>query len=109
MTAAEKFDMVKRACAEQKICQLNFRNEKSPRFIHPLGICLTAKRALVIVCCLENTGESRSRNEPVVSNLPIEDCHMISITDRKFQVVPEFFKQTKTCDDWLFHVRSAVT
>lgn len=104
MTAAEKFNTVKRACIELKICQLIFGNEKSPRFIRPLGICLTFNRGLVIVCRLENTTEINGGNEAPVSNLPIEDCHMIKITDRKFKVVPEFFKKTHGCDDWLFHV-----
>jgi hypothetical protein len=104
MTATEKFNVVKRACHEQKICQVKFKDERIARFIHPLGICLTFNRGLVIVCCVEDTLDPARKNDATVSNLPIEDCHQIQITDKSFNVTSDFVTQTKICDDWLFHI-----
>jgi hypothetical protein len=104
MTATEKFNLVKRACNEQKICQVKLKEETTPRFIHPLGICLTYNRGLVIVCCVEDTINAAIKKDATVSNLPIEDCHQIQITDKNFKVTADFVTQTKICDDWLFHI-----
>ena len=105
MTATEKFNLVKRACNEQKICQVKFKDERTPRFIHPLGICVTFNRGLVIVCCVEDASVDESvKSETLVSNLPIEDCHQIQITEKKFEVTADFVSQSKVCNDWLFHI-----
>jgi hypothetical protein len=58
---------------------------------------------MVIVCCQEDSAKKQKPGSPEVSNLPIEDCDQIHITDRTFQVLSEFLK-SKNCDDWLFHV-----
>jgi hypothetical protein len=107
MNASEKFNAVKKACEEKRVCQLNFKDERRPRYIHPLGICLTYKRGLVIVCRVEETDQLNKNNDPLISNLPIEDCHHIRLTDRRFHVLPDFFKQAEVCDDWLFYVKPA--
>ena len=104
MTAMEKFNLVKRACDEQRICQVNFRNERVPRFIHPLGICLTFSRGLVIVCCVEDATSASRQTEPMISNLPIEDCHQMQMTDKRFKVTSDFVTESKVCNDWLFHI-----
>ena len=104
MTVGEKFSIVKRACDEQKVCQLHFRDERTPRYIRPFGVCLTFNRGLVIVCCEADTLNPPGKDESKVSNLPMEDCDHIRITDTEFDVWPDFKKQMKICDDWLFHV-----
>ena len=103
MTASEKYNTVKRACTEQKVCQVKLRDEQAPRYIHPLGICLTFARGMVIVCLQEDFGTIEETPGPDLSNLPIEDCDQINITERKFNVMREFM-QNKICDDWLFHI-----
>lgn len=105
MTATEKFNLVKRACKEQKICKVKFKDEPTPWFIHPLGICLTFNRGLVIVCCVEHTSAESNQKEGV-RNLPIEDCDQIQMTDKGFQVTSDFVRQTRICDDWLFHINN---
>lgn len=106
MTASEKYNTVKRACSEQKVCQVKFRDEQSPRYIHPLGICLTFTRGIVIVCFQEESGRLQEPTAANVSNLPMEDCDHIRITERKFEVMREFI-QNRICDDWLFHIKIA--
>lgn len=109
MTASEKYNTVKRACTEQKVCQVKFRDEQAPRYIHPFGICLTFSRGIVIVCLQEEQEESGRRQDatgPDVTNLPMEDCDHIHITERKFEVIREFI-QNSICDDWLFHIKIA--
>lgn len=34
MTVSEKFNLVKCACDEQKVCEVKYKNEPVPRFIH---------------------------------------------------------------------------
>jgi hypothetical protein len=104
MTATEKFNVVKRACDEQKVCQVKFRDELAPRLIHPLGVCLTYNRGLVIVCCVEGKDNGQQKADPIVSNLPIEDCDQIKIIEKKFDGWPDFITKSKICDDWLFHI-----
>ena len=104
MTAGEKFNIVKRACDEQRVCCLYFRDERAPRYIRPFGVCLTFNRGLVIVCCESQTENPIGKDDIRVSNLPMEDCDHIRITEEEFQVWPDFKKEMKICDDWLFHV-----
>ena len=106
MTASEKYNTVKRACTEQKVCQVKYRDEHAPRYIHPLGICLTFTRGMVIVCLQEGSGRTQGTSGPDLSNLPLEDCDHIHITERRFNVLCEFI-QNKICDDWLFHINIA--
>lgn len=106
MTVSEKYDTLKRACTEQKVCQVKFRDEQAPRHIHPLGICLTFTRGMVIVCLQEESGRIHETAGAEISNLPMEDCDHIRITERKFEVMREFI-QNKICDDWLFHINIA--
>ena len=101
MTAMEKFNLVKRACDEQKACQLQYKDETAFRTIFPLGICLTFNRGMVIVGCVQ---ESSTTKETLLKNFPMEDCDNIRILERKFTVWPDFKKAMKICDDWLFHV-----
>ena len=101
MTAMEKFNLVKRACDERKACQLHFRDEPIPRLIHPLGVCLTFNRGMIIVCCGPDHPVS---GDDTIANLPMEDCENIRITEQGFKVWPEFLKKMDMCDDWLFHV-----
>lgn len=108
MTTSEKYTTLKRACDEQKVCQLNYGNERNPWYIRPLGICLTFKRGMVVVCCVENIDSASDKNPGTVANLPLEDCHQIRITDKGFHVLPDILEQARGCDDWLFHVQPAV-
>jgi hypothetical protein len=104
MTVTEKFNVVKRACDEQKVCQVYYKDELAARLIHPLGICLTFNRGLVIVCCIEESDNTQGKVDLVVCNLPIEDCDQIKIMEKKFQGWPDFKTKTLICDDWLFHI-----
>lgn len=105
MTASEKFELIKRACREQKVCEVRYRDERVPRYVHPLGICLTFNRGLVIVCCMEEQRDGKGGSPTLVlKNLPMEDCHQMRIMDEKFKILPDFIDQAKICDDWLFHV-----
>ena len=106
MTVAEKFNTLRRACAEQKVCHVKYRDEPSARLIHPMGICLTLNRKLVIVCCQEEVHGMSTGIALQLRNLPIEDCEHIHIIERKFNVSPEFIEK-KFCNEWLFHVAIA--
>jgi hypothetical protein len=105
MTATEKFNVVKRACVEQKVCHVYYKDERAPRLIHPLGVCLTFKRGLVIVCCVHAVNTSSDDSQPVLSNLPLEDCDHIKIIEKTFDGWPDFVTKTVICDDWLFHIK----
>jgi hypothetical protein len=104
MTATEKFNIIKRACVDQKVCQLLYKHERVPRFIHPLGVCLTFNRGLVIVCCVQDFNKAVENQHKAVSNLPLEDCHEIKMIEKTFQGWPDFVTKTLICDDWLFHI-----
>lgn len=104
MTALEKFNLVKRACVEQRVCELKYKDERIARCIHPLGICLNFNRGLVIVFCWEENTTPLKKAYSNVSNFPIEDCHSIKILEKKFQVWPDFVAEAKFCQDWLFHI-----
>lgn len=104
MTVGEKFRIVKRACDEQKICELHFREERTPRYILPVGICLTFNRGLVIVCYPMEPQSAIGNEESEVCNLPMEDCDHIRLTEKTFEVGADFKTRVKICDDWLFHV-----
>lgn len=104
MTASEKFKLVKRACDELKVCEVRYKDEPIPRYIHPLGICLTFNRGLVIVCCSDESYSPKKKEKTPLTNLPIEDCDHIKILEKGFSVWPNFVAETKICDDWLFHI-----
>jgi predicted DNA-binding transcriptional regulator YafY len=103
MTATEKFNLVKRACDEKKVCEVKYTDNRAPRNIQPLGICLTYKRTLVIVCWSGDVGGT-VRNQEAVTNLPIEDCENIKILEKNFQVPPGTMANAKICEDWIFRV-----
>jgi hypothetical protein len=101
MTASEKFNIVRKACDEKKICELTFKNEITSRVVQPFGICLTFKRGLIIVC-KEVSPYNVNVTLRQVIELPLEDCEKIKILERKFAA--QDFVQSNKCNDWLFHV-----
>jgi hypothetical protein len=104
MTTSEKYSMLKRACDEKKVCEIKYTDNRPPRAIHPLGMCLTSKRGLVIVCCFQN-GNGLKKWQSTVMSLPIEDCDHVKILDEQFQVRPGFVASSTICLDWLFQVK----
>lgn len=104
MTATEKFNLVRRACHEKKVCEVKYTDRRASRKIHPLGICLTGARALVIVCCTEDNFDPLLNYDVSVTNLPMEDCEQIRMLDQKFSIFPEFVSDSKICKEWIFHI-----
>jgi hypothetical protein len=105
MTTSEKYNLLKHACDEKKVCAIQYVDNRSPEVIHPLGICITYKRGLVIVCCPANSDDLNQWNA-MLTNVPIEECDHVKILDERFQVTHDFLKSSTMCVDWLFHVNN---
>lgn len=104
MTATEKFNLVRRACHEKKVCEVKYADKRASRNIHPLGICLTGARSLVIVCCTADNFDSLQNYNLTVTNLPMEDCDHIRMLEQEFSIFPEFVANSKICEEWIFHI-----
>jgi hypothetical protein len=102
MTVSEKFFLVKRACEQLKVCQIIVRNEAIPRVVLPIGVCLTAKRGLIIVCRQIDANKGHTKSKPC--NLAIEDCVSIKVLEKNFEVVSDTRIDTGFCTDWVVHV-----
>ena len=102
MTTSEKFSIVKAACNQQKICAVKLVGEPASRIIQPIGVCLTAKRGLIIVC-KQTGGYFHGKSVPKTCNFAIENCESIRIVNENFEVpIPAL--DSDLCTDWLVRV-----
>jgi hypothetical protein len=103
MTAQQIVDIVKTACKERNVCKANFVDESSARIINPLGVCLTSKRELLIVC-IQSGGYTKSGGLPEFKNLPVDKCTRIEKMKETFKLNKGFNPKSKQYNMWLFHV-----
>lgn len=98
MTISEKFQIIKKACDQLRVCDVHLRGEPSPREIQPIGICLTIKRGLIIVC-LQVDGYSKKSILPKTCNFAMEDCEKIMMLEKKFGNQDGLLKEPNLCKD----------
>jgi hypothetical protein len=102
MTISEKFYTIKKACDQMKMCEVWLKDEPSPRIVQPLGICLTIKRGLIIVC-KQTAGHFTKKGLPKTCNFPLDDLQKIRILEKKFELEAESYGQE--CEEWLVQIR----
>lgn len=102
MTISEKFATVKKACDNRLVCEVHIKNEPSVRVVQPLGVCLTNRRGLVVVC-KQVDGYSKSLSFSATCNFSLDDCKDIRILESKFKV-PDRIDGPDFCQDWLVRV-----
>jgi hypothetical protein len=101
MTISEKFDAIKTACDKQFVCEIHINDEPAVRIIQPLGVCLTARRGLVVVCW-QTDGHS-SKSLPSTCNFSLDDCISIRSIGKTFRV-EKYADDPEYCRDWLVHI-----
>ena len=103
MTISEKFNIIRRACHHLKVCEVWLKHEPSPRVVQPIGICLTIKRGLIVVC-KQTAGHDTKHSLPKTCNFALEDVLTIKILDKEFNIDREHKEAGDLCTEWLVHV-----
>jgi hypothetical protein len=101
MTISEKFGAIRKACDKHLVCEVRLLNEPAVRIVQPLGVCLTKKRGLVVVCW--QIGGYASTLMPGSCNFALDDCAEIKPIEKTFKI-PMYADDPEYCQDWLVHV-----
>jgi hypothetical protein len=103
MTITEKFHMIRKACDLKMVCEVKLKNEPSVRTIQPIGVCLTIRRGLIIVC-KQTAGYSKTGTFPKIFNFSLDDSETIRFVGKTFNISPEALQDQEICHDWIVHV-----
>jgi hypothetical protein len=103
MTNSEKFQLVKKACDAHTMCEVQLINEPVPRIVQPIGVCLTIKRGLIIVC-RQTDGYSRYKSFQKACNFSLDELVYVKPIAKTFNAAAEVAQDPDFCKDWIVHV-----
>jgi hypothetical protein len=103
MTISEKFQIIKKACDQRMVCEVHIKNEPLARIVQPIGVCLTIKRGLIVVC-KQTEGYSKDKKFPKICNFALDDCERITVLEKKFKMRADKVQDHELCQDWIVRI-----